>query len=66
LERIAFRNVRRVRRDLLTGGVLLEGAEHKLRVPPQLVDDARLAIASQTRYTVSSGDQPDDPLRFLG
>lgn len=66
LERLAFRNVRRVGRDWLTGGVLLEGAEHKLRVPPQLAEDTRLAIASQTRYTIGGGDRPDDPLRFLG
>ncbi|HLT39440.1 MAG TPA: hypothetical protein VK034_24320 [Enhygromyxa sp.] len=66
LDRLAFRNVRRVRRDLLTGGVLLEGAEHKLRVPPQLAEDARLAIASQTRYTVAGGPRPDDPLGYLG
>ena len=66
LERLAFRNVRRVGRDWLTGGVLLEGAEHKLRVPPQLAEDTRLAIASQTRYTLAGGQRPDDPLRFLG
>ena len=66
LDRLAFRNVRRVRRDWLTGGVLLEGAEHKLRVPPQLAEDTRIAIASQTRYTIGGGDRPDDPLRFLG
>lgn len=66
LERLAFRNVRRVRRDWLTGGVLLEGAAHKLRVPPQLMEDTRSAIASQTRYSISGGQGPDDPLRFLG
>lgn len=66
LERLAFRNVRRVGRDWLTGGVLLEGAEHKLRVPPQLAEDTRLAIASQTRYTIPGGPRPEDPLRFLG
>lgn len=66
LDRLAFRNVRRVRRDWLTGGVLLEGAEHRLRVPPQLAEDTRVAIASQTRYTLPGGDRPDDPLHFLG
>jgi hypothetical protein len=66
LERLAFRNVRRVRRDWLTGGVLLEGAEHQLRVPPQLAEDTRRAIASQTRYMLAGGDRPDDPLGFLG
>lgn len=65
LDRLAFRNVRRVGRDFLTGGILLEGARHKLRLPPQLADDAREAIASQTRHTVRSGEGPDDPLGWL-
>lgn len=65
LDRLAFRNVRRVRRDLLTGGILLEGAAHKLRIPPELADDARVAIASQTRHHMTGGDGPDDPLRWL-
>lgn len=65
LDRLAFRNVRRVRRDLLTGGILLEGAAHKLRIPPELAEDARSAIASQTRHHLTSGDGPDDPLRWL-
>src|SRR5690606_7398495 len=59
LDRLAFRNVRRVRRDLLTGGILLEGAAHKLRIPPELADDARVAIASQTRHHMTGGDGPD-------
>ncbi|PRQ03396.1 hypothetical protein ENSA5_16020 [Enhygromyxa salina] len=66
LDRLAFRNVRRVGRDLLTGGILLEGARHKLRVPPELEQDARAAIASQTRHTLQGGDGPDDPLGWLG
>jgi hypothetical protein len=65
VDRLAFRNVRRVARDLLTGGILLEGAQHRLRVPPQLAEDARAAIASQTRHTLRSGDGPDDPLGWL-
>ncbi len=64
-ERLAFRNVRRVRRDVLTGGVLLEGAAHKLRIPPSLSEDARTAIATQTRNTLRSNDGPDDPLHWL-
>ncbi len=65
LDRLAFRNVRRVRRDLVTGGILLEGAEHKLRLPPLLAEDARTAIASQVRHTLSSGERPDDPIGWL-
>lgn len=65
LERLAFRNIRRVRRDFLTGGILLEGARHRVRLPPALADEARAAIASQTRHTLSSGDGPDDPLGWM-
>lgn len=65
MDRLAFRNIRRVGRDLLTGGILLEGAQHKLRLPPSLADDARDAIASQTRHAIRSGDGPDDPARWL-
>ena len=66
LDRIALRNLRRVRRDFVTGGVLLEGAEHKLRLPPTLAEDARAAIASQTRHTLGSGgDGPEDTLGWL-
>lgn len=64
-ERLAFRNVRRVDRDLLTGGILLEGARHKLRLPPALAEDARAAIASQTRHTLRSDDGPEDRLSWL-
>jgi hypothetical protein len=65
LDRLAFRNVRRVRRDLLTGGILLEGAAHRLRLPPELAEDARAAIASQTRHSLAGSDGPDDPLGWL-
>lgn len=65
LDRLAFRNVRRVRRDLLTGGILLEGAQHRLRIPPALTSDAREAIASQTRHSLQGGEGPDDPMGWL-
>lgn len=64
-DRLAFRNVRRVRRDLWTGGILLEGAAHKLRIPPLLAEDARAAIATQTRHMIKTDDGPDDPLGWL-
>jgi len=65
LDRLAVRNVRRVRRDLLTGGILLEGAAHRLRLPPQLAEDARAALVSQSRHSLSGSDGPDDPLGWL-
>ena len=52
VDRIAFRNVRRVGRDWVTGGILLEGAQHKVRIPPSLADDTRAAIDSQTRFAI--------------
>lgn len=64
-DRLGFRNVRRVRRDLLTGGVLLEGARHRLRIPPLLAEDARAAIASQTALVRGSPDAIDDPLGWM-
>lgn len=65
-DRIGFRNVRKVRRDLLTGGVLLEGEAHKVRIPPALAEDARLAVASQTTNLIrASADQPVDTLGWL-
>jgi hypothetical protein len=65
VDRIGFRNIRRVGRDFLTGGVLLEGAQHKVRIPPSLADDARAAIGSQTRFAIRSGEGPEDPLGWM-
>jgi hypothetical protein len=65
VDRIGFRNIRRVGRDFLTGGVLLEGVEHKVRIPPSLAADARAAIGSQTRFAIRSGQGPEDPLGWM-
>jgi hypothetical protein len=66
VSRLAFSAVRRVRRDLVTGGILLQGKDTRVRIPPPLVENARAAIASQRRSVVR-GDPapPDDPLRWL-
>ena len=65
-QRVAFDGVRRVRRDLLTGGILLEGgAGQRLRVPPEIAADARAAIASQRRGTFRP-TAIDDPVGWLG
>ncbi len=66
VSRLVFSAIRTVRRDLLTGGVLLQGKDTKIRVPPALVENARAAIVSQRR-SVLRGEtaQPDDPLRWL-
>ena len=64
VSRLMFSAIRKVRRDLLTGGVLLQGKDTRIRVPPALVENARAAIVSQRR-SVLRGEtaQPDDPLR---
>lgn len=63
--RLGFDNIREVRRDLLRGGLRLEGARATVRIPAPLVDDARQAIASQRRGRVQTREQLDDPLRWL-
>ncbi|MEE9384900.1 MAG: hypothetical protein V3V08_15965 [Nannocystaceae bacterium] len=65
-DRIAFRNVRRVRRDILTGGVRLEGAQHRVRIPPTLLESTRRAIASQVEGRIQDDPTPvDDPLGWM-
>jgi hypothetical protein len=66
-QRLQFSAVQRVRRDLLTGGVVLQGKLSKVRVPAALADRTRAAIASQRRNALrSASERPDDPLRFMG
>jgi hypothetical protein len=64
-DRVSIDGVRRVRRDYLRGGVVLEGAAHRVRVPPALESDTRSAIAAARRGRLRSGTQPDDPLDWL-
>ncbi|MGB1014486.1 MAG: hypothetical protein ACPG4T_10165 [Nannocystaceae bacterium] len=64
--RLAFSAVSRVRRDLLTGGIRLEGAKGKVTIPPDLTVNARKAIALQRRSRVRSGStELDDPEGWL-
>lgn len=65
VDRLGFRNVRTVKRDLFTGGVVLDGAEHRIRIPPSLADDAHDAIASQLRNTVRATDELEDRLGWF-
>ena len=66
VSRLVFSAIRRVRRDLLTGGVLLQGKDTRIRVPPALVENARAAIVSQRRSVLrGESTPPDDPLRWL-
>lgn len=66
VSRLAFSAIQKVRRDLVTGGVLLQGRDTKIRVPPALTTNARAAIASQRRSVVRGDpNPPDDPLAWL-
>lgn len=66
-DRLAFKNIRRVRRDVIRGGMKLEGEHHQVRIPPPLMDDARQAIHHQLQGRIHAMDQqPDDPGRWLG
>jgi hypothetical protein len=66
VSRLAFAAIQRVRRDVVTGGVLLHGKDTKIRIPPALTTNARLAIASQRRNVVRGDPRPpDDPLGWL-
>jgi len=66
VSRLMFSAVRRVQRDLLTGGILLSGKDTKIRVPPALAENARAAIASQRRSVLrGEANPPIDPLGWM-
>lgn len=68
-QRLQFSAVQRVRRDVLTGGVVLTGKTSKIRIPATLVERTRAAVASQrkgARALRSAAQRPDDPLHFMG
>ncbi len=67
VSRLVFSAIRTVRRDLLSGGVLLQGKGTRIRVPPALVENARAAIVTQRRSVLRGGEAtpPDDPLRWM-
>ncbi|MCX4242113.1 hypothetical protein [Paraliomyxa miuraensis] len=64
-ERLPLEAITAVRRDVLRGGLVLEGKRGRVRVPPSLLDDARQAIASQRRGRVRAPGSIDDPTRWL-
>jgi hypothetical protein len=64
VDRLALDAIESVRRDVLRGGILLEGKRGRVRVPPSLCDDARKAVASQRRNRVR-GAIVDDPMKWL-
>ncbi len=65
VQRLAFEGIEVVRRDVLRGGILLEGKRGRVRIPPSLMNDAHQAIASQRRGRLRGAGQLDDPMRWL-
>lgn len=65
VQRVALDGITTVRRDVLRGGLLLEGPRGRVHVPPSLMGDAQQAIASQRRSRPRAGGQVDDPMRWL-
>jgi hypothetical protein len=54
-----------IRRDLLRGGLVLQGRADTVRIPPPLVEDARKAVASQARHMIRGSGNVDDPTGWL-
>jgi hypothetical protein len=65
MARLGFDNVRAVRRDVLRGGVRLEGARASVHVPGPLIESTRAAIESQRKSRVRTGTTIDDPTGWL-
>lgn len=63
--RLAFDAIETVRRDVLRGGILLEGKRGRVRIPPSLADDAQQAIASQRRNRLRGATIIDDSMKWL-
>lgn len=63
--RLGFDNVRAVRRDVLRGGIRLDGARGSVHVPGPLVEQTRAAIECQRRNRVRTGATIDDPTGWL-
>lgn len=63
---LRLRNIRVVRRDWITGGVIIEGAAHRVRIPPALVADVRHHIRRQRAVILMREDDAvDDRLGWL-
>ncbi len=65
MQRLSFEGITAVRRDVLRGGMLLEGRRVRVRIPPSLAEDAHQAIASQRRGRISGSGSIDDPTGWL-
>lgn len=63
--RLPFDAIESVRRDVLRGGLILDGKRARVRLPPSLLDDARAAIASQRRQKIRGSTAIEDPTDWL-
>lgn len=64
-ERLGFEGIASVQRDVLRGGLVLQGRGGRVRIPPSLLDDAHKAIASQRRNRVRGSGSVEDPTGWL-
>ena len=65
-DRLRLSNVRVVRRDWWTGGVILEGAAHRIRIPPTLAPDVQRHLRRQREVMLMRDeDALDDRLGWL-
>ena len=65
-DRIGIGNIRCIRRDWSTGGVLVEGAAHRIKIPPSLVQETRNHVLRQRAVVIMRDeDALDDRLGWL-
>ncbi|MCH9687200.1 MAG: hypothetical protein K0V04_37540 [Deltaproteobacteria bacterium] len=65
VSRLRFSAIVSVRRDVLRGGLLIDGQRGRVRVPPSLIDDAGQAVASQRKHGVQVSSAVEDPTGWL-
>jgi hypothetical protein len=65
VHRLPLHGIQEIRRDWLRGGVRLIGRRHEVRVCPELMDDARVAVGSRLRNVVRGASEVVDPLGWL-
>jgi hypothetical protein len=65
-DRLGIGNIRCIRRDWSTGGVLVEGAAHRVKIPPSLVHETRAHVLRQRSVVIMRDeDALDDRLGWL-
>lgn len=65
-DRLRLANIRMVRRDWWTGGVILQGAAHQIRIPPVLAPDVQRQLRRQREVMLMRDERAlDDRLGWL-